>query len=176
MKKFLFLILIMICLCFCGAVCAQTADEKTAAAMEEFDWVMDEIGRLPGKIDEDLCNGDMASYRKHMTELAQNIVAANTIIRDVKLYYPIDLWTVYNRISRNPVCGAGTKAAEDAFGVADVSRISNEEKMGLRENDDLCLCWNIATGREEPTGFWKDGACRCTYGIRNYDPNIGQNN
>ena len=66
--------------------------------------------------------------------------------------------------------------AEDAFGIADVSRISNEEKMGLRENDDLCLCWNIATGREEPTGFWKDGACRCTYGIRNYDPNIGRNN
>lgn len=175
MKKLLFLTII-ICLCSCDAVCAQTAGEKTAAAMEEFDIIMEAIGALPGKIDEDLCRGDLASYRAHMTELAQNIINANTIIKEVKLYYPIDLWTVYNRISRNPVCGAGTKAAESAFGVADVSRISNEEKMGLRENDDLCMCWNIATGREEPTGFWKDGACRCTYGIRNYDPGIGRNN
>lgn len=175
MKKILLLTL-LICLCFFGNACAQSADEETAAAMDEFDRVMDEIGLLPGEIDEDLCGGDMASYRKHMTELAQNIVKANTIIKDIKLYYPIDLWTVYNRISRNPVCGAGTKAAEDDFGVADVSRISNEEKMGLRENDDLCMCWNIATGREEPTGFRKDGACRCTYGIRNYNPNIGRNN
>ena len=174
MKKIMMLVL-LVCLCFCAAARAETADEETASAMEEFDSVMDRISSLPGKIDDDLCGGDMASYRSHMTELAQNIVAANTIIKNVKLYYPIDLWTIYNRISRDPVCGAGAKAAEAAFGVANVSRISNEEKMGLRENEDLCLCWNIATGREEPTGFWKDGACRCTYGIRNYDPNIGRN-
>jgi len=107
-----------------------------------------------------------------MTQLAQKIIDANAIIKDVQLYYPLDLWIVYNRISANPVCGAGAYAME-AFGVADVSRVSNEERMGVRENEDLCLCWNIATGREELTGFWKDGACRCTYGIRNLDPSIG---
>ena len=136
MKKKTIILAILICICFCGSACAQNADEKTSAAMAEFDWVMDEIGRLPGKIDEDICGGDMVSYRSHMTELAQNIITANTIIKDVKLYYPIDLWTIYNRISRNPVCGAGTKAAEDAFGVADISRISNDEKMGRAAGRD----------------------------------------
>ena len=168
------LLLLLVCFSFCGIAKAETGI-STADVMSEFDRVMDEISQLPGMIDEDLCNGDMLSYRTHMTALAQGIINANTIIKDMKLYYPIDLWTVYNRISRNPVCGGGAKAAEDAFGVANISRISNEEKMGLSENDDLCMCWNIATGREEPTGFMKDGACRCTYGIRNYDPNIGIN-
>jgi hypothetical protein len=46
--------------------------------------------------------------------------------------------------------------------------------MGINENEDLCPCWNIATGREELTGFYKDGACRCTFGVRNLNPNIGQ--
>ena len=174
MKKTM-LLLLLFCLSFCGAVSADTAEDQLAVKMNEFDLVMAEIRRLPGQIDEDLCSGDQASYRRHMTELAQNIISANTIIKDVKLYYPIDLWTVYNRISRNPVCGAGAIAAESAFGVADYSRIANEEKMGVRDNEDLCLCWNIATGREELTGFYKDGACRCTFGIRNLDPNIGRN-
>lgn len=173
MKKYLLFMLLLLCLC--GTVSGQSTDAKTAEAMEQFDWVMDAIGKLPGKIDEDLCSGDKASYRAHMTELAQLIVEANTLIKDVGLYYPIDLWTVYNRISRDPVCGSGAKAAESAFGTADVSRISNEEKMGLRPNEDLCMCWNIATGRDEPTGYMKDGACRCTYGVPAYSPNIGQN-
>ena len=59
MKKILFLTL-LVCLCFCGTACAQTADEKTAAAMEEFDWVMDEIGSLPGKIDEESVGRSLA--------------------------------------------------------------------------------------------------------------------
>ncbi len=160
---------------FCGVIRAETVDEKTVVAMDEFDWVMDEIGRLPGKIDEDLCNDDKAAYRSHMTELAQLIVTAKTIINEMKLYYPLDLWTIYNRISSDPVCGAGAKAAESAFGVADVSRISNEEKMGIRKNEKLCMCWNIITGRDEPTGYLKDGSCRCTYGVPAYSPDIGKN-
>jgi len=59
MKKKTIILAILICICFCGSACAQNADEKTSAAMAEFDWVMDEIGRLPGKIDEDICGGDM---------------------------------------------------------------------------------------------------------------------
>lgn len=173
MKRFLLFFIIL--LCICGNVSGDTVDKKTAAAMEQFDWVMDEIGQLPGKIDDDLCSGDMASYRTHMTELAQQIVNAKTLIKDAELYYPIDLWTIYNRISAEPVCGTARRAAEAAFGVADVSRVSNEEKMGLRENQDLCMCWSIVTGREEPTGYMKDGACRCTYGVSNYSPDTGKN-
>ncbi len=164
----------LIIACSCIPVFAATEEEKLADTMAEFDTIMERIGELPGMIDEDLCSHDHASYRAHMTELAQNIVYANTIIKDVHLYYPIDLWTIYNRISRNPVCG-GASAAADAFNTANVSRISNEEKMELLQNDDVCLCWNIATGREEPTGFMKDGACRCTYGTRAHDPNTGRN-
>ncbi len=171
-KLLLFLALI---LCICSSAFAEAPDDTTVKAMAEFDVIMDYIGKLPGMIDEDLCNNDWAAYRAHMTELAQNILNANTIIKDIKLYYPVDLWTVYNRISRNPVCGGAAASAGEAFRVADVSRISNEEKMGILQNDDLCMCWNIATGRDEPTGFMKDGACRCTYGINAFSPNIGQN-
>ena len=172
MKKILLIFLIISCIW--ASALAETEEEKLAETMTEFDAIMEKIGKLPDMIDEALCSNDMAAYRSHMTELAQNIINANQIIKDVHLYYPIDLWTIYNRISRNPVCG-GVSSAADAFYVADVSRISNEEKMGILENDDLCMCWNIATGRDEPNGFMKDGACRCTYGINNYDPNIGRN-
>ncbi len=172
MKKLLLFLLLITCI-YAPAL-ADTPDDDTVNAMAEFDAIMAEIGKLPGKIDEALCSNDKAAYRSHMTELAQNIINANTIIKDIRLYYPVDLWTIYNRISRNPVCG-GVSSAADAFYVADVSRISNEEKMGIRQNDDLCMCWNIATGRDEPTGFMKDGACRCTYGINAYSPNIGRN-
>ncbi len=172
MKKMLFILLIISCIYATGF--AEAPDDETVQAMTEFDAIMEYIGKLPGMIDEDLCGNDWSAYRGHMTELAQNIINANTIIEDIKLYYPIDLWTVYNRISRNPVCGEASAAGE-AFRVADVSRISNEEKMGILQNDDLCMCWNIATGRDEPTGFMKDGACRCTYGINAFSPNIGRN-
>ncbi len=172
MKKLFFFLMIISCIC--SSALAEGPDDETVKAMAEFDAIMEYIGKLPGMIDADLCNNDRAAYRGHMTELAQNIISANTIIKEIKLYYPVDLWTVYNRISRNPVCGGASDAAE-AFRVADVSRISNEEKMGILQNDDLCMCWNITTGRDEPTGFMKDGACRCTYGINAFSPNIGKN-
>ena len=172
MKKLFFILMIISCIC--GSALADAPDD-VIEAMAEFDTIMENIGKLPGMIDEDLCRDDWDAYRGHMTELAQNIINANTIIKDIKLYYPVDLWIIYNRISRNPVCGGASAAAGEAFRVADVSRISNEEKMGILQNDDLCMCWNIATGRDEPTGFMKDGACRCTYGINNYNPNIGRN-
>ena len=173
MKTSLYLILFLLLFSTVMPISAVAVDEETADSMAEFDKVISEIKNLPGAIDEDLCSGDTASYRSHMTELAQKIIEANTIIKDISLYYPIDLWSIYNLISYNPTCGAGNRVA-DAFGIADISRISNEEKMGLRENDDLCPCWNIATGRDELAGYWKDGACRCIYGINNHSPNIGK--
>ena len=159
MKKIIFLFVIMISLVSVLIVCAET-DEKTAADMAQFDLVMAEIKSLPDAIDNDLCNGNLTAYRKNMTQLARKIIEANTILKDIKLAYPIDLWTIYNRISANPVCGIG-KQALDAFVAADVSRVTNEEVMGLRPNDELCGCWNIITGRTELTGYMKDGACRC---------------
>ena len=174
MKKWiLFSVLVLVFGIFLS-VNAQRVDEETADAMDQFDKVMAKIKGLPETIDDDICAMDWDSYRIHMTELAQNIMDANKYIKDVQLYYPIDLWSVYNRISNNPVCGAGREAAA-VFNVADISRISNEEKMDLRQNSSLCMCWNIATGREEPTGYWKDGACRCTYGVNAYSTNIGRN-
>ena len=173
MKRISFLLVILLSLVCVLTVGAET-DEKTAKDMAQFDLVMAEIKSLPDAIDHDLCSGDWTAYRKNMTRLAQKIIEANTILKEAKLSYPIDLWTIYNRISANPVCGTG-KRAMDAFGVADVSRVTNEEVMGLRPNEDLCACWNIITGRDEMTGFMKDGACRCTFGQNAINPNIGIN-
>lgn len=173
MKKIIFGIMTMLSLFSALTVCAE-ADKATVDTMAQFDLIIAEIKGLPDAIDGDLCAGDWSSYRKNMTKLAQKIIEANTVIKEVKLSYPIDLWTIYNRISANPVCGVG-KRAMDAFGVADVSRITNEEVLGLRINEDLCPCWNIITGREEMTGFMKDGACRCTFGQNALNPNIGIN-
>lgn len=159
MKKIIFTFALMVSLFFVLTAEAEP-DEKTAKTMAQFDLVLEEIKGLPDAIDNDLCSGDRAAYRKNMTKLAQKIIEANTLLKDVKLTYPIDLWTIYNRISANPVCGVG-KQAMGAFGAADISRINNEEVMELRINEDLCPCWNIITGREELTGFMKDGACRC---------------
>ena len=177
MKKFILLFMVLVSFLFGFSICSAEKDiwdDETAAKMRQFDAIMEEIKSLPGAIDDDICGQRWDAYRADMTTLAQKIIDANTLIKDVKLVYPIDLWIIYNRISANPICGIG-KSALSAFGVADVSRYSNEERMGINENDDLCLCWNIVTGREELTGFYKDGACRCTFGIRNLNPNIGTN-
>ena len=149
-------------------------DEKTVSAMTEFNTAVGRIKSLPDAINEDICGGNWDSYRSHMTELAQNIIEANTIIKDVQLYYPIDLWYIYNVISADPICGIGKRAME-VFSVADTSRITNEEMMGILPNDDICGCWNIATGREEPTGYMEAGHCRCTYGTKALNPRIGRN-
>ncbi len=173
MKKIIFLLVIMISLFSVLTVGAET-DEKTAKDMAQFDLVMAEIKSLPDAIDNDICSGDWTAYRKNMTQLAQKIIEANTILKNVKLTYPIDLWIIYNRISANPVCGVG-KRAMAAFGVADFSRVSNEEVMELRINEERCACWNIITGRDELTGYMKDGACRCVYGYSAPNQNIGIN-
>lgn len=159
------LLLLLVCLFSlnCALSVSAEADKATAEAMARFDLIIAEIKGLPDAIDGDLCAGDWPSYRRNMTKLAQKIIEANTVIRDVKLVYPIDLWAVYNRISADPVCGAG-KQAMDALWLADVNRISNEERLELRINEELCPCWNLITGREELTGFMKDGACRCILG------------
>lgn len=153
----------MLIIMFLAAVSVSVGKDDKEQTMAEFDSIVAEIKELPAAIDDDLCSGDKASYRKHMTELAQKIIDANKVIKDMKISYPIDLWSIYNKISRNPVCGSGIKA-EEIFELADKTRIADEEKMGIRESDDLCPCWNIATGRNELTGYWKDGACRCIYG------------
>ena len=173
MKKICLFIMFII-LCAASSCVYAMADEETVSAMTQFNTVVAEIKKLPDVIDHDICAKNWDGYRSNMTLLAQKIIEANTLIKDVQLYYPIDLWIIYNRISANPICGIG-KRAMDAMNVAEVSRISNEEKMGILENSDVCMCWNIATGRDEPTGYYKDGACRCTYGTKAYDPNIGIN-
>lgn len=175
MKKYSLFLFAFFCLFKNFFVCyaeKDVWDETTETKMSGVDSIMAEIKRLPAAIDEDLCRNDRSSYKQHLTLLAQKIIDANTIMQDVKTVYPVDLWSVYNMISSNPVCGIGKKASS-VFGVADVSRYSNEERKGMRENDDLCLCWNIITGREELTGYYKDGACRCIYGKSNHNPNIG---
>ena len=175
MKKYSLVLIAFFCLFSNIFVCTAEKDiwdDTTVERMHEVDSIMAEIKGLPAAIDEDLCSNDLSSYKQHMTLLAQKIIDANTLMQDVKTVYPIDLWSVYNTISSNPVCGIGKQAAS-VFGVADVSRYSNEERMGMLENDDLCPCWNIITGREELTGYYKDGACRCIYGKSNHNPNIG---
>jgi len=176
MKKLLIIFGVVICLLQSLSLCfgeKDIWDKETEAKMRQVDVIMAEIKGLPDIIDEDICSKNWDSYKSHMTLLAQKIIDANMLLQDVRLVYPINLWVIYNRIAANPICGIGQYALS-AFGVADVSRYSNEERMGINENDDLCLCWNIITGREELTGYYKDGACRCTYGIRNLNPNIGQ--
>ena len=175
MKKYCLFMIILVCLLSSFCICAAEQDvwdDATAAKMRQVDELMSEIRSLPGAIDEDICSKNWSSYKEHMTLLAQKIIDVNTLLDGVKLVYPIDLWSVYNTISASPDCGVGKKALS-IFGVADVSVYSNEERMGINENDDLCFCWNIITGREELTGFYKDGACRCTYGINNHNPDIG---
>lgn len=175
MNKYSLMIIVLLCIFSSFYVCFAEKDiwdQETQERMKEFDIIMAEIKGLPDAIDEDLCAKDMTSYKQHMTQLAQKIIDANMLLDDVKTVYPLDLWSVYNTISANPVCGIGKKA-NSIFGVADISRTSNEERMGMLENDDLCPCWNIITGREELTGFYKDGACRCIYGKNNHNPNIG---
>ena len=102
MKKIIFLLVIMISL-FCVLIVGAEPDEKTAKDMAQFDLIMAEIKSLPDAIDNDICSGDWTAYRKNMTQLAQKIIEANTILKNVKLSYPIDLWIIYNRISANPV-------------------------------------------------------------------------
>lgn len=176
MKKICMVLLIGICLIssFCSCFAEKDIwDKDTEAKMRKVDVIMREIRNLPMTIDEDLCNHDDALYKEHMTLLAQKIIDANTLLKDVKLVYPMNLWSIYNSISSNPICGIGRKAL-GIFDGQDVSRYTNEERMGINENADLCYCWNLVTGREELTGFQKDGACRCTFGINNLDPNTGR--
>ena len=176
MKKICIFIISIICLLvsFCSCFSEKDIwDKETEAKMRKVDVIMREIRNLPMIIDEDLCSHDNALYKEHMTLLAQKIIDANTLIKDVRLVYPMDLWSIYNCISANPICGIGRKAL-GIFDGQDVSRYSNEERMGINENSDLCLCWNLVTGREELTGFYKDGACRCTFGINNLNPDIGR--
>ena len=176
MRKIVIMVLVLLTVSGCFSLCygeKYSVDSQTETKMRQVDSIMAEIGEIPGMIDGDLCDHDMTSYKAHMTLLAQKIIDANNILKDVDLIYPIDLWAIYNRISANPVCGIG-KQVQNIFHIADVSRYSNEERMQINENSDLCLCWSIVTGREEPTGFMKDGACRCTFGTRNLDPNIGR--
>ena len=176
MKKNFIFIISIICLLvsFCSCFSEKDIwDKETEAKMRKVDVIMREIRNLPMIIDEDLCSHDNALYKEHMTLLAQKIIDANTLIKDVRLVYPMDLWSIYNCISANPICGIGRKAL-GIFDGQDVSHYSNEERMGINENSDLCLCWNLVTGREELTGFYKDGACRCTFGINNLNPDIGR--
>lgn len=176
MKKLFMILFVGIsllgCYCFCFAE-KDIWDKETEEKMRKVDVIMREIRDLPMTIDADLCNHDDALYKEHMTLLAQKIIDANTLLKDVRLVYPMDLWSIFNCISSNPICGIGKKAL-GIFDGQDVSRYTNEERMGINENPDLCLCWNLVTGREELTGFYKDGACRCTFGIRNLDPNTGR--
>ena len=174
--KILGLLGILLCLVVCTAAAEDAAktDDATVKAMTEFNTAVERIRSLPAAIDDDICGKDWVSYRAHMTELAQNIIDANTLIKDVQLYYPIDLWYIYNVISNNPICGIGRKAV-DVFDAADTSRVTNEEMMGILPSDDICMCWNIATGRDEPTGYYKDGACRCIYGVDARNPRTGRN-
>ena len=176
MKKIVIFLLVILSISGCFSLCygeKYSLDKETKTKMRQVDSIMAEISEIPDMIDGDLCNHDMASYKTHMTLLAQKIIDANVILKDVDLIYPIDLWAIYNRISANPVCGIGRQALS-IFNIADVSRYSNEERMEINLNSDLCMCWSIITGREEPTGFMKDGACRCTFGTRNLNPNIGR--
>ena len=171
-KSIILLMLVISCLTF-GVVHAEVVDQDTQDAMAEFDKVFAEIGTVVNDIEGDLCGEDKSQYQSHMTQLAQLIVEANTLIEDVDLYYPIDLWYIYNTISNAPYCGTASTVL-DGYDTANTSRYSNEEKMGILENSDICMCWNIATGKDEPTGYWKDGACRCSYGKNNFNPNIGR--
>lgn len=175
MKKIFLVFCILICFLVSFGISfgeKDIWDDATAAKMRQVDIIMAEIKGLPDVINDDICAQDWSSYKSHMTLLAQKIIDANTLLQDVRLVFPLDLWVVYNTISANPICGIGSKAL-GVFQVADVSRYSNEERMGINENEDLCPCWNLITGREELTGFYKDGACRCTFGIRNLNPDIG---
>lgn len=174
MKKYWFISVILVVLIMIGSASAEIVDDKTVQSMTEFNTWMSKIAAMPAVIDNDICEQNWEAYKQDMNKLANYIIQANTLIKDVQLYYPIDLWYVYNQISANPVCGL-VRAAGDSFDVAQTSSISNQEKMGILESDDVCMCWNIATGRDEPTGFYKDGACRCTYGTKAYSPNIGRN-
>lgn len=173
MKKYLVLIMMAFLLLFEGAS-AEIVDEATQDKMTNFNYWLDQISPMPEAIDGDICRKDWDAYKKDMNQLAVYIVNANEAIKDVQLHFPIDLWYIYNTISAQPICGI-VKFAGDAFSVAKTSAVSNEEKMGILKNDDICMCWNLATGRDEPTGFYKDGACRCTYGTKAYSPNIGLN-
>ena len=124
MKKYSLFLFAFFCLFINIFVCyaeKDVWDETTETKMSEVDSIMAEIKRLPAAIDEDLCKNDRSSYKQHLTLLAQKIIDANTIMQDVKTVYPVDLWSVYNMISSNPVCGIGKKASS-VFGVADVSR------------------------------------------------------
>ncbi len=176
MKKICMILLTGICLIGSFSSCFAEKDiwdKETEAKMRKVDVIMREIRNLPMTIDGDLCNHDDALYKEHMTLLAQKIIDANTLLKDVKLVYPMNLWSIYNTISSNPICGIGRKAL-GIFDGQDVSRYTNEERMGINENSNLCYCWNLVTGREELTGFYKDGACRCTFGINNLDPHTGR--
>ena len=170
--KIFFLVFVISLMCILNV--NAEPDPATAEAMAQFDLIFAEIKALPDAIDNDICAKDWEAYRNNMTKLAQKIIEANQVIEGVKLVYPIDLWIIYNRISANPICGIG-KRAMDSVDVADISRYSNEERLELRINDDMCACWNIITGREELTGFQKDGACRCILGVTSQSQNIGIN-
>lgn len=153
---------------------ADTLDEATKEKMATLNACMAEIGRLPAVIDSDICGQKWDQYKADMNLLAQNIMKANEAIKDVQLYYPLDLWYIYNTISANPYCGI-SKRVTKIYDVAQTSVSSSEEKMGIGSDENLCMCWNIITGREEPTGYWKDGACRCYIGTNNHSPQIGLN-
>lgn len=169
-KRILFLTLILI-FCVFTAASAET-EEKTK--MMEVNEIMAKIAALPAQIDDDLCGGRKDDYKAHMSELAQLIILANETVEDIRLYYPFDLWYIYNTISSEPYCGIGAKATR-GFDVAQTSIHSSEGKMDIYLNEDICSCWNIATGREEPTGYMKDGVCRCDIGKRQFSPQIGLN-
>ena len=166
MKKLILLCIILVSFLFGFSICCAEnviAEDETAAKIQQFDSIIEEIQSLPAAIDEDICGQDWVAYRADLTILAKKIVEANNLIKEIKIAYPIDLWKIYNRISSNPICGIGESVILD-FVVADVNRNMNEAQQDSIVNSDLCPCWNLLTGREELTGFYKDGACRCILG------------
>ena len=146
-----------------GTVSADFVDDYEIDKMTELDYYLDQIRTYPDQIDQLLCGGQHEEYENVMKDLAELTLKAEESIKSIRLYKDVDVWAVYNAIKAAPYCGI-VREADDLWAKADTNRTLNEELMGIEANQDFCNCWDIASGRERPTGYWdyEVGICRCS--------------
>ncbi len=79
---------------------------------------MDQVQRLPGIIDEAICESNDAVYTLKMEALSKQIETVNWLMEEMELKSPMDMQIVYTTILKNKVCGVGKLAT----GRADLAR------------------------------------------------------
>ena len=145
MKKRSFLIVLSVALVifsFTAVVSAETNRAKLIATVVDY---VEQIQRLPNDINDALCGGNQEEYNRKIGELGGLIIAANSAMDELGVVNTMNLWAVYNTITRNPVCGVHDAALTRAdWSREELQRIG--ERANLFEPRVPKMCGRIPFG------------------------------